>query len=294
MGLPFEAIPGNAIGDPALGSNSTIQPGPSSAAKIENASGNTEGSHCYGPSLATVYWFIPVYQQIPVQTNSWLVQFEKLLMQNYTDILDYTVGLDRLVQFVDSNSWYYIVQYSFALDLVPVCTVARLAATENHNFQSLWTAAIKNLSPQENAILSDFGIELRAKGVVESLEGIRSEMKTAMTRNREGTWKVKFGGEEIVMRDIRMKILQWIDKFMQIGDIIVQYDPAHAALPWAAFRSLLMICLDKETTDIIIIGLERTACIIDRCAVYELLYLGVETPASKNWRKYCSSSTPQS
>jgi hypothetical protein len=32
-------------------------------------------------SLATVYWFVPVYQQIPVKTNSWFVQFEKLLVQ---------------------------------------------------------------------------------------------------------------------------------------------------------------------------------------------------------------------
>ena len=33
-----------------------------------------------------------------------------------------------LVQFEDSISWYYTVQYSFALDPIPVYTVARLAS----------------------------------------------------------------------------------------------------------------------------------------------------------------------
>ena len=56
-------------------------------------------------------------------------------------------------------------------------------------------------------------------------------------------WKFQFKGEEIVMRDIGMKILHWIDTFKQIGDIIVQYDRGHAALPWAGFRFLLKVGL---------------------------------------------------
>jgi len=43
--------------------------------------------------------------------------------------------------------------------------------------------------------------------------------------------------------------------------------------------------LNKETTDTILIGLEKTACLIDRCAVYEILYLNIETAASKNLEK---------
>jgi len=32
------------------------------------------------PSLATVYYYVPVHQQIPVLTNSGLVRFEKVLI----------------------------------------------------------------------------------------------------------------------------------------------------------------------------------------------------------------------
>ena len=46
-------------------------------------------------------------------------------------------------------------------------------------------------------------------------------------------WKVKFGEKEVVLRDVGMKTRRWIDKFKQIGGIIVQFDPVHSALPWA-------------------------------------------------------------
>lgn len=35
----------------------------------------------------------------------------------------------------------------------------------------------------------------------------------------------------------------WIQKFIEVGDIAIQYDPGHAALPWAAVRFVLMVCL---------------------------------------------------
>ncbi|KAI5857243.1 hypothetical protein BZA05DRAFT_332021, partial [Tricharina praecox] len=99
-------------------------------------------------------------------------------------------------------------------------------------------------------------------------------------------WKIQVGGEEIVMRDIGIKVLLWVDRFKEIGDIIVQYDPGHAALPWAGFRFLLKLCLDKqETAEAILVGLEKTACIIDRCAIYEFLYLDEATAGSVNLEK---------
>jgi hypothetical protein len=41
----------------------------------------------------------------------------------------------------------------------------------------------------------------------------------------------------------------------------------------------------QETIDGIMVGLEKTSYIIDRCAVYEFLYLKVETKASRNLEK---------
>jgi hypothetical protein len=33
----------------------------------------------------------------------------------------------------------------------------------------------------------------------------------------------------------------WVDKVKETGDIIVQFDPVHASLPWAGARFLLTV-----------------------------------------------------
>ena len=108
--------------------------------------------------------------------------------------------------------------------------------------QSLWSGAISSdeLSPQERRTLAGIGFgvdsQTMASAVRSMTDGILSEKEGEL-------WKVKFRKEEIVLRDVGMKVLRWVDKFKQIGDIIVQYDPVHAALPWAGFRFLLQVDL---------------------------------------------------
>ena len=46
------------------------------------------------------------------------------------------------------------------------------------------------------------------------------------------------------------------------------------------------MCLSKqENVDAILVGLEKTACLIDRCTVYEFLYTNRDSAASKNLEK---------
>lgn len=59
-------------------------------------------------------------------------------------------------------------------------------------------------------------------------------------------WKyTKPNGDIIIVRDVLEKIVRWIEKFKETGDMIVQYDPGHAALPWAAVRFLLRIAVSE-------------------------------------------------
>ena len=54
-------------------------------------------------------------------------------------------------------------------------------------------------------------------------------------------WKFELNGRQIFLRDVAQKIVVWIDKFKQIGDIAVNFDPVHASLPWAGIRFLLEV-----------------------------------------------------
>ena len=44
-----------------------------------------------------------------------------------------------------------------------------------------------------------------------------------------------------MIRAMLAKVIDWIDKFREVGDLAIQYDPGHAALPWAAVRFLLQV-----------------------------------------------------
>lgn len=48
-------------------------------------------------------------------------------------------------------------------------------------------------------------------------------------------------GETVILRDVFDKVIRWIDLFKQVGDVAVQYDPVHAALPWAGVRFVLQV-----------------------------------------------------
>jgi hypothetical protein len=70
------------------------------------------------------------------------------------------------------------------------------------------------------------------------LDAVDEKKKTCL----EKRWKYKKGNKEIIIRDKLEKVSEWVNKFKEVGDIAVQYDTAHAALPWAGVRFLLQVC----------------------------------------------------
>jgi hypothetical protein len=84
-----------------------------------------------------------------------------------------------------------------------------------------------NFSYDKLSILSDLEKE------VEEAQRICEKKKLGYARKN---------GEKVVIRDVLGKIVQWINVFKEVGDVAVQYDPAHAALPWALVRFLLQVC----------------------------------------------------
>jgi len=104
---------------------------------------------------------------------------------------------------------------------------------------SLWQKALRSLEKMpEHKVLSETGVDEDVRQIATAIGDITARIK----KEREGKeWKISFGGDKIVMKDIAMKVLHWVHKFREIGDIIIQFDPVHAALPWAGFRLLLKV-----------------------------------------------------
>ena len=75
------------------------------------------------------------------------------------------------------------------------------------------------------------------------LEAVLEATRKSQEKCEQEKWRFKVGARVINLRDRADKILEWVDKFKQIGDTAIQYDPVHAALPWAGIRFLLQVCL---------------------------------------------------
>ena len=100
---------------------------------------------------------------------------------------------------------------------------------------NLWDKALQTLDEQDKANIN-FNTN--------KLDILKDILAAATDKQRlclEKCWKYKKGNKEIIIRDQLGKIIAWVDKFKQIGDQIVQYDPGHAALPWAGVRFFLQV-----------------------------------------------------
>jgi len=109
---------------------------------------------------------------------------------------------------------------------------------------SLWHEALCSLEelPEHGILLGNCvgeDVHQITTSIEENIVGIENERK-----GKE--WKIPFLGNVIVMKDIAMEMLRWVHKFREIGDIAIQSDPIHAALPWAAFRFLLKVNINRQ------------------------------------------------
>ena len=139
----------------------------------------------------------------------------------------------------------------------------------NRADDDLWHKAVQSLSIQdrEEVDLSK-GDKL---GVLADILEIVEEKKATCLEKR---WKYKKGDKEIVIRDQLEKVIAWVEKFKAIGDVAVQYDAAHASLPWAGIRLVLQIAVnDSETFGAMVEAIEYISNLITRCAILENLYL---------------------
>ena len=108
--------------------------------------------------------------------------------------------------------------------------------------QSLWRRTF--YSPElasERETLATIEVDINSGGPAEVASALGTMTEGILNRMRGGDWRISFRGRDIVLRDIGLKILQWVNDFKRIGDIAAQCDPVHASLPWAGFRILLKV-----------------------------------------------------
>jgi len=147
--------------------------------------------------------------------------------------------------------------------------------------------AVKTLSDKDRLSI-DFNRVDRLKALEDVMVAVEEKRRSCL----EKRWKYKNSkGEDVILRNLFEKIAVWVGKFKEVVDIAVQYDPMHAALPWAAVRLVLQVkafhhllntpetkCLqmtvnDSQTFGAMAEGVELVSNLITRYTIVEQLYL---------------------
>ena len=102
----------------------------------------------------------------------------------------------------------------------------------------LWKHARQLLDSKELELLDSSSDGADASTVLSDLQKLAQEKRAAA---QSSAWTIDFGGRRIALRDVAGKIAVWASSFKEIGDVIVSFDPVHAALPWAAMRLILQV-----------------------------------------------------
>ena len=113
------------------------------------------------------------------------------------------------------------------------------------NGTDLWAAALNTLSEEDKKLIA---FDDRPR--LEVLSDLGQLVASAKENSIKKRWRFhrSGSGQTVILRDLFSKIVVWIDRFKEVGDIVVQYDPVHAALPWAGVRFLLEVCNSLTVT----------------------------------------------
>ena len=117
--------------------------------------------------------------------------------------------------------------------------MAALASITNAaTVPDLWDNAFKALKEKDKQNV-DFQRADKRAILVDVLKEVQTKKRECLDRRLR--YK-RSNGDSVHLYDVCEKIVNWVNKFKQIGDAAMQYDPGHAALPWAAIRFFLQVC----------------------------------------------------
>lgn len=108
--------------------------------------------------------------------------------------------------------------------------------------RDLWLDALQTLTEAEqNAVRNIQPMGPARRYWSETLEELVWLTKEKQKECENGSYEYEFQGKKLILRDVAEKIVHWLSKFKDIGDIAVNFHPVHASLPWAGIRLLLQV-----------------------------------------------------
>ncbi|KAI0532789.1 ankyrin repeat and SOCS box protein 7 [Xylaria digitata] len=135
-----------------------------------------------------------------------------------------------------------------------------LSTDDDPSETSLWNVAFESLSETDQNTLSF--VEGAPTPIPSKLIRTIEKAKQECEQRQWTLFTNKFG-EDVKIQNLLVKIVSWVNKFKEVGDAAVQYDPVHAALPWAVIRFFLQMAVnDCETFGNMLEGVEKVSNVV--------------------------------
>ena len=135
--------------------------------------------------------------------------------------------------------------------------------------EKLWEKAFANLKDEDKPSADPQKLDKR-----DFLQDLTRVIEDKRQNCVDREWKLDRSDGTVSVRELFGKMVAWINKFKEVGDIAIQYDPVHAALPWAAVRLVLEAVVNEyDTNEALLEGLEYVSSLIARYAMVEALYI---------------------
>ncbi|CAG8686331.1 15251_t:CDS:2 [Acaulospora colombiana] len=122
--------------------------------------------------------------------------------------------------------------------------LVNVTPSNQHAQRNFWKEAIESLA---NEYICDDWPPKEWKDLEHDGRGLLDVVVNAKNRCLKSQWTIQISGRTINLRDCFTKIVDWVQMFAVVGDAAVQFDTAHAALPWAGFRFLLQVNYDDSS-----------------------------------------------
>ena len=130
-------------------------------------------------------------------------------------------------------------------DMRPVVKVE--AVSDESEAGDLWAQALNSLSEKDKITLRS--LSEKGKSALEGnepmpkldIEALLVSVRAKREMCLENQWEFEILGRAVNLRYQADKIISWLAKFKEVGDIVIQKDPGHTALPWAGIRLLLQV-----------------------------------------------------
>jgi len=106
--------------------------------------------------------------------------------------------------------------------------------------RDLWDEALQTLSKMEKSIVLEH-VPSETSHLDVMLEALMKEAQDKRRACEAKRWTFEVKGHVFELHRVADKVFDWLNKFKQIGDIVVNVDPLHVGVPWAGIRFLLRV-----------------------------------------------------